>query len=145
MGVLLSMLYPLLAILGNMSPNCWFADHTRILTALHQVANLEIARALLPYSQQRSLTVYTNPPQEMCTMFGNKADKRDRLQHMTQIIQASAGMTQAELARQLQVTRATVHKDLVALETRGVLLAEEDSGQLTFFGFRRGSRPNGNK
>ncbi len=79
-------------------------------------------------------------------MFGNKADKRDRLQHMTQIIQASAGMTQAELARQLQVTRATVHKDLVALENRGVLLAEEeDSGQLTFFGFRRGSRPNGNK
>lgn len=69
-------------------------------------------------------------------MFGNKADKSRRLARLTQLIRDADGVTQAHLARELEVPRSTVYKDLATLEARGVLLAEDD-GRLTFFGWRR--------
>ena len=64
-------------------------------------------------------------------MFGNKQQKRNRLAQMTDIITKSpAGITQAALARLLGVGRSTVHKDLRALEKRGVRLSEDRRGRL---------------
>ncbi len=64
-------------------------------------------------------------------MFGNKNEKRNRLDRMVDIIAKSpAGITQAALARLLGVGRSTVNKDLVALEKRGVRLSEDRRGRL---------------
>lgn len=66
-------------------------------------------------------------------MFGSKRKKRDRLQRMAEIVERRKGISQAELARQLGVHRSTVGKDLVQLEERGVLLAEDERGRLSLF------------
>ncbi len=64
-------------------------------------------------------------------MFGNKSDKQARLEKIAALVaQSGAGITQAALARALGVTRATIHKDLVALEQKGVRLVEDDAGRL---------------
>ena len=64
-------------------------------------------------------------------MFGNKDQKRSRLEQMAVLItQAPLGITQAALARLLGVGRSTVNKDLVALERRGVRLSEDRKGRL---------------
>ena len=64
-------------------------------------------------------------------MFGKKDEKQNRLERMVEIIAKSPqGITQAALARLLGVGRSTVNKDLVALEKRGVRLAEDSKGRL---------------
>jgi len=64
-------------------------------------------------------------------MFGNKGAKRNRLEQMADIIgKAPRGITQAALARLLGVGRSTVHKDLMALEKRGVRLSQDHRGRL---------------
>ena len=67
-------------------------------------------------------------------MYGDKGEKQARLEQMaTLVAESSNGITQAELARALGVSRATVCKDLVCLEQRGVRLAEDDAGRLSMF------------
>ncbi len=66
-------------------------------------------------------------------MFGNKDDKQARLDEIARLVaQATGGITQAALAKALGVARSTIHKDLVALERRGVRLAEDNSGRLSW-------------
>ena len=65
-------------------------------------------------------------------MFGKKDEKEARLWKIGEILKsAKDGVTQAELARQAGVTRATIHKDLsVIQEKTGILPAEDDDGRL---------------
>lgn len=73
-------------------------------------------------------------------MFGNKSERRKRLQMIaTLVAQCSGGITQAELARRLGVARATICKDLVALEDVGLLLAEDEDGRLLWPGWDKRS------
>jgi biotin operon repressor len=65
------------------------------------------------------------------TMFGNKDEKRSRLEQMVVLVaKSTGGMTQAALARALGVTRSTVNKDLQILEKRGVRLSQDRRGRL---------------
>lgn len=70
-------------------------------------------------------------------MFGNKQGKQERLHQIADVLQQRPAITQADLARELGMNRATLHKDLVDLEKAGILLAEDDTGRLSFFGWRR--------
>ena len=64
-------------------------------------------------------------------MYGDKDVKRARLETMAKLVAAApTGVTQAELAQALGVSRSTVNKDLVCLESNGVCLAEDDAGRL---------------
>jgi len=64
-------------------------------------------------------------------MFGNKDEKRNRLNRMAQVIAHSPqGITQAALARVLGVGRSTVNKDLQVLEKQGVRLSQDRRGRL---------------
>ena len=49
-------------------------------------------------------------------MFGNKKNKKSRLQQLAQLVKQSPGISQAELARRLGVSRGTVNKDLGIVE-----------------------------
>lgn len=67
-------------------------------------------------------------------MFGSKKEKQQRLERLVDLLQGHpAGLSQSEIARQLHVQRSTVHRDLVALEKRGVLLAEDPRGRISLF------------
>ena len=67
-------------------------------------------------------------------MFGNKDDKKKRLEKMSRMIeQHPEGISQSELARKLGVPRCTVKRDLPTLEKSGVLLAENKQGWLLLF------------
>ncbi len=67
-------------------------------------------------------------------MFGSKKGKQARLDRMVDLLQRHpAGLSQSELAQQLRVPRSTIHRDLVALEKRGVLLAEDPRGRVSLF------------
>lgn len=70
-------------------------------------------------------------------VFGNKREKQQRLERITELTDANEGVTRAELARRLGVHRSTIGRDLVHLEERGILLAEDDTGRLRYFGRRR--------
>lgn len=64
-------------------------------------------------------------------MFGDKEGKRRRLKQLVALVQqAAGGLTQADLAHRLGVTRGTVNKDLVVLERRGVRPAEDARGRI---------------
>jgi DeoR/GlpR family transcriptional regulator of sugar metabolism len=63
-------------------------------------------------------------------MFGNKCDRLERLARLVDLVVQTPGLTQAELARLLQVTRATIHKDLAVLEEMQVRLYEDEHGRL---------------
>jgi DeoR/GlpR family transcriptional regulator of sugar metabolism len=64
-------------------------------------------------------------------MFGNKDEKRNRLQQMATLVQKAGGITQAELARRLGVTRGTVNKDLsIVQDETGALFWEDEDGRL---------------
>ena len=68
-------------------------------------------------------------------MFGSKDGRLRRLEQLEGIVrQCQGGITQAELARRLGVTRGTVYKDLAVLQKlTGGLLWEDDSGRLGWF------------
>ncbi len=71
-------------------------------------------------------------------MFGNKQVKRERLEQMADVIeQHPKGISQSELARQMDMPRSTVKRDLPTLEQAGILLAEDERGQLSMFRRRR--------
>lgn len=61
--------------------------------------------------------------------------KRGEYEQMYQIIAQEPGITPAELARRLNVDRATVHRRLPSLEEAGYLLSEDERGGL--WPFRR--------
>jgi DeoR/GlpR family transcriptional regulator of sugar metabolism len=63
-------------------------------------------------------------------MFGNKAEKRERLTRVVDLVIENPGITQAELARRLQVNRSTVLRDLIKLSELGVRLAQDERGGL---------------
>ena len=69
-------------------------------------------------------------------MFGSKRQKDRRLAQIATLTAGETGVTRAELARRLGVHRSTIGRDLVHLEERGVLLAEDDAGRLRNFGRR---------
>lgn len=67
-------------------------------------------------------------------MFGSKKAKQARLERMVDLLHGHpGGLPPSEIARQLRVPRSTVHRDLVALEKRGVLLAEDPRGRISLF------------
>lgn len=63
-------------------------------------------------------------------MFGNKKEKKERLAHLVDLVMLNPGITQAELARKLNVNRSTVFKDLSCLSELGIRLAQDDDGGL---------------
>lgn len=69
-------------------------------------------------------------------MFGNKNKKKQRLLEIERHIQQADGqLSQADLARKLNVSRGTICKDLAILQKQaGILLAEDDNGRLSWFG-----------
>ncbi len=69
-------------------------------------------------------------------MFGSKKAKRERLNQLTNFLEENGEVSQADLARYLDVPRSTVHKDLAFLEDNGVLLAEDEKGRVSLFGRR---------
>ncbi|MCX7839997.1 MAG: helix-turn-helix domain-containing protein [Anaerolineae bacterium] len=67
-------------------------------------------------------------------MFGSKQGKQQRLEQWVDLLQNHpTGLSPSEIARQLRVPRSTVHRDLIALEKRGVLLAEDSRGRISLF------------
>lgn len=67
-------------------------------------------------------------------MFGDKQAKQERLESMAAVLaQCPEGLTQSELARQLNIPRCTVKRDLPTLEEAGILLSEDDRGRLFLF------------
>ena len=58
-------------------------------------------------------------------MFGSKKGKEDRLQTIEKIIKDRREVTQRDLARSLGVSDDTIADDLVALESKGVLLCQK--------------------
>lgn len=74
-------------------------------------------------------------------MFGNKDAKQSRLERLAATVrEASAGISQAELARTTGVTRSTITKDMgVIEEATGELFYEED-GRLFWFSRKGGRR-----
>lgn len=63
--------------------------------------------------------------------------KRSAYQEMDHIIRRRPGITPAELARQLGVTRSTVTRRLPSLEEAGYLYSEDTRGGLWPFSRRR--------
>jgi predicted DNA-binding transcriptional regulator YafY len=63
-------------------------------------------------------------------MFGDKQAKRERLAKLVDMVQQRPGISQAELARKLNVNRSTIFKDLVTLSELGVRLSQDDNGGL---------------
>jgi DNA-binding IclR family transcriptional regulator len=67
-------------------------------------------------------------------MFGSKQAKQDRLEQIVQVLEGNpGGLTQSEIARRVRRQRSTVHRDLLALDKRGVLLAEDERGRVSLF------------
>ena len=54
-----------------------------------------------------------------------------------QVIQASPGISQAELARQLGVQRSTIARRLPGMEEAGYLYSEDGEGKLWPFGRKK--------
>ena len=68
-------------------------------------------------------------------MFGNKKGKQTRLFSISKLVhKAKGGVSQAELARELDVSRGTITKDLGIVEREiGVQFWEDDNGRLHWF------------
>ncbi len=62
-------------------------------------------------------------------MFGNKDKKQSRLEKIAALVRnATAGISQADLARKVGVTRATISKDMGIVEKMTGSLFYEDDG-----------------
>ena len=57
-------------------------------------------------------------------MFGNKKDKKARLETIVRLVNEKQEVTQRDLARSLGVSDDTISDDLVTLESKGVLLCQ---------------------
>lgn len=68
-------------------------------------------------------------------MFGSKQDKRTRLFSISDLVRkAKNGISRADLARELDVSRATLTKDMSIVEKEtGALFWEDDDGRLHWF------------
>jgi len=67
--------------------------------------------------------------------FWNK--KQDDFEQTDQTIQNTPGISQAELARQLDVERSTVARRMPSMEEAGYLYSEDEKGGLWPFGKRK--------
>ena len=63
----------------------------------------------------------------------NKTATARRLMQMVSLLQRNPRLTQGEMARQLRLDRSTVLRSLPMLEERGILLVEDDAGQLSIY------------
>jgi uncharacterized membrane protein len=95
------------------------------------------ARALSPIVAvlaTRCLYAESNSQKTEAIMFGNKQAKQERLNHIADTLaQYPQGLTQSELAHQLNIPRSTVKRDLPTLEEAGILLSEDERGRLSLF------------
>lgn len=68
-------------------------------------------------------------------MFGDKQDKLARLFSIRNMVhRAKDGISQAELARQLKVSRSTITKDMgIVEEETGAQFWEDDDGRLHWY------------
>ena len=68
-------------------------------------------------------------------MFGNKKEKKERLFSIGKLVhKAKSGISKAELARELDVSRATLTKDMGIVEKEtGAQFWEDDNGRLHWF------------
>ena len=68
-------------------------------------------------------------------MFGNKRNKQERLFSISRLVRkATDGVSQAELARELEVSRGTITKDLGIVEKEtGSQFWQDDNGRLHWF------------
>jgi len=53
------------------------------------------------------------------------------------VIEENPGITQAELARELEVARSTINRRLPSMEEAGYLYSEDERGRLWLFGRRK--------
>ncbi|MBI1878233.1 MAG: winged helix-turn-helix domain-containing protein [Chloroflexi bacterium] len=56
--------------------------------------------------------------------------KQEEFEMMDQVIQENPGISQAELARQVEVERSTITRRLPSLEEAGYLYYEDEEGRL---------------
>lgn len=67
-------------------------------------------------------------------MFGSKRGKQNRLKKIVDVLEQNpGGLLQSEIAKRVRAERSTIYRDLVALEERGVLLAEDPRGRISLF------------
>lgn len=67
-------------------------------------------------------------------MFGSKKNRQQRLEQITALVaQEPDALTLRDLAKTLRVARSTISHDLVSLEDKGVLLAEDERARLSLF------------
>jgi DeoR/GlpR family transcriptional regulator of sugar metabolism len=71
-------------------------------------------------------------------MFGSKKGKEERLQTIEKIMKDRREVTQRDLAKSLGVSDDTIADDLVALESKGVLLCQKGH-RLSLLDRRRGN------
>jgi hypothetical protein len=102
-------------------------------------ANSKIRFDLFPYWKHPTGILRINRIIWRCPVFGNKGKKIQRLFEIgRRVRQAEDGLSQADLARDLDVSRGTIHKDLGIIEDKtGIMLAEDGDGRLHWFGRRR--------
>ncbi len=68
-------------------------------------------------------------------MFGNKKGKQARLSSIGKLVRkAKGGVSQAELAEELGVSRGTITKDMSVVEKEtGTMFWQDDNGRLHWF------------
>ncbi len=67
-------------------------------------------------------------------MFGKKKDKQSRLEKMIDLIRNNVGgITRAQLAKELGVSRGTITKDLGVVERKTGKLLYEDDDQIYYY------------
>ena len=69
-------------------------------------------------------------------MFGNKRDKRERLERIAESVRnAENGRQKVDLARELGVSRSTITKDMGIVEkVTGALFYEDEDERIFWFG-----------
>lgn len=67
-------------------------------------------------------------------VFGNKKNKKNRLQKIVSLVTQADGITEAELARKLGVTPGTVNKDMGIVEKKtGSMFWQDDENRIYRF------------
>ncbi len=63
--------------------------------------------------------------------------KEPEYEETDHVIEENPGITQAELARELEVARSTINRRLPSMEEAGYLYSEDERGRLWPFGRRK--------